>query len=136
MNRLPFAVGLIAIVVCCGLHAQSVTLQAKIPFEFRLGDTLMPAGEYQWHYSASMLVVKEQGGSYAAATTLPIHTSRREAVDKGTLLFNRYGDTYFFTKLWAAGSLDGLELPQGSWEKRIVGRAGHAPQTPITIQTN
>jgi hypothetical protein len=137
MSRISFAVGLIAVAASFGLRAQSVNLQANIPFDFRIDDTLMPAGEYQLHYSASILVVKQQGGSYKSVTTLPIHAFRMATLSKGTLLFNQYGDAYFFKQVWAPGSREGLELLQSSRENRIAKNMGrHVPQNTVTIETN
>ena len=136
MNRLNFAVGLIAIAACFGLQAQSVDLRANIPFDFRVGDTLMPAGDYQLNYKGNVLMVREQGGSLAAVMTVPFHTTRRGAPKAGSLVFSGYGESYFFTKLWAPRSQEGLQLRRSSLEVRIAGRPGQAPQKPIVIATN
>jgi hypothetical protein len=45
MKRLHFALGLFAVLAALGLHAQSTLLLANIPFDFQVGNSLMPAGE-------------------------------------------------------------------------------------------
>ena len=136
MNRLHIAVCLMAITACFRLQAQSATLEAKIPFDFHVGNTLMPAGDYRVHYSGNLLVLREQGSDARAVfTTLTIHTIRREAPNQGALLFNRYGDDYFFTKVWAPASFDGLELVPSHREKFVASRTRPVPENPINVST-
>src|SRR5258705_11471085 len=111
MKRLSLAVGLFAAVACSGLSAQTVNLQASIPFDFRMGETLMPAGEYQIHNSADgVLAVRQRDGAHAAAVLLTLPASRRGAATKGALEFNRYGDAYFLSRIWTPDSRDGRAL--------------------------
>ena len=82
MKRLHFAVGLLAALACSGLEAQT-RLEANIPFEFHLGKTTLPAGDYLFDYSSRLLVVHQEDGQRSAvmATTPPV--SRRKAAATG-----------------------------------------------------
>jgi hypothetical protein len=135
MTRIPFATGLIAIVACFGLRAQSGDLRANIPFDFRIGDSPMPAGEYDLHYERGLLVVSQHSGGNKSVATFPSHSIRMQPHKKGELLFNRYGDSYFFQQAWAPGSREGLQLLQGSLEKRIAKSMEHASPAEETIST-
>jgi hypothetical protein len=133
MKRLFLAMGLFAAVACSGLNAQTMELRAKVPFDFRMGEKLMPAGQYLIHHSAGLLTVREQGGSTAAMfLTLPEY--RPHTPTTGTLEFNRYGEDYFLAKIWAPGSRDGRSLTKSSAEKEIASRADTVYSASIPLQ--
>src|ERR1700682_5628489 len=98
MKQLCLATGLFAAMACAGLYAQTVDLRANVPFDFRMGKTLMPAGEYVIHHSAGVLSVRAQSGC-TAALHITLLESRHRASSKGSLVFNRYGDSYFLSKI-------------------------------------
>jgi hypothetical protein len=119
MKQLCLATGLFAAMACASLYAQSVDLRANVPFDFRMGKTLMPAGEYVIHHSSGVLTVRAQSGSPAVfQMTLP--ESRNSASSKGALVFNRYGDSYFLAKIWAPDSRSGLSLLTSKREKELA----------------
>ena len=128
MKRLHLAFGLFAAVACSSLQAQTV-LQANIPFEFRMGETSFPAGDYVFKYSPHLLVVQEEKGEHTTAMALPLPVSRSKAPKTGIVEFNRYGDSYFLAKIWTPYSADGGALPKTSHEKEVASRA-----TPIQTQ--
>jgi hypothetical protein len=97
MKSLQFGVGLLAAVASLSLYAQTMNARANIPFEFRVGEKLMPAGEYFIQDSNGWLTLQESGGSHAAVGTLTYASDRIS--EKPVLQFNRYGDTYFFEKM-------------------------------------
>ncbi len=97
MKPLQFGVGLLATVASLSLYAQTMHARANIPFEFRVGEKLMPAGEYFIHDSDGWLTLQESGGRHAAVGTLTYATDL--VSEKPVMQFNRYGDTYFFEKI-------------------------------------
>ena len=52
MKRLILAAGLFAAVI--SLHAQTMSMQASIPFDFRIGSVLLPSGEYSIRHSCNL----------------------------------------------------------------------------------
>ena len=108
---------------CAVLHAQTVDLRANVPFDFRMGETLMPAGEYVIHHSAGVLTVRAQSGSPRAIFQLTLPASRQDGSTKGALVFNRYGDSYFLAKIWAPASRDGMALSTSKREKELASGA-------------
>ena len=123
MKRLCLATGLFAALACAVLHAQTVDLRANVPFDFRMGETLMPAGDYVIHHSAGVLTVRAESGKAIFQLTLP--ASRQDGSTKGALVFNRYGDLYFLSKIWAPESRYGMALSTGKREKELA--SGGAP---------
>src|ERR1044071_7292034 len=89
-------------VTLTGLHAQSSSLRADIPFDFAIGKSAMPAGEYTITCSGSMVAVRQVSGKHYAMVlgtpTLSVPASRHESPAKGLLLFKRYGGEDFLTR--------------------------------------
>ena len=120
MKRLFLAIGLFATLACAGLHAQTMDLKANIPFNFRMGEKVMPAGQYTIHHSEGLVTVREQGGSNAVMTFLTMATIRRDTPKTGALVFNRYGENYFLSKIWSSYSRDGRSLSKSNREKEMA----------------
>src|SRR5438445_2208067 len=104
MTRIALVAGLFASLACFYLYAQTMDLRANIPFDFRMGEVLMPAGQYTIHSSASLLTLRSDAGRPTAATLLTLPASRRLAPTAGTLEFSRYGEEYFLAKVWTPNS--------------------------------
>jgi hypothetical protein len=134
MKRLHFAVGLFAALACSGLQAQTV-MRANIPFEFRMGETAFPAGDYVFKYSAHLLVVHEEQGDRSTAMSLTIPVSRVKAPETAIVEFTRYGDAYFLAKIWTPASSDGGALPKTSREKELASRVTPSGTEAIVLQS-
>jgi len=130
MKPLALAAGLLAAVAFPGLYAQTIDLRANIPFDFRVGETLMPAGEYLVHHSGGVLFVREESGRRKAAAALTIAEIRPNAPAQGALEFSRYGEAYFLAKIWSAYSQDGRALLKTALEKEFASR------TPLVQTAN
>ena len=125
MRRIHSVLWLSAILISAALYAQTRTMEATIPFEFRIGNSVMPAGSYRVDYSPQMLRVREEHGNHIA-TRLLNSVDRVTPPSTGVLEFTRYGNDYFFSKIWIPGSAAGGALPKSSLEKELASR----PQVP------
>ena len=135
MKRLTFAAGLFASVACFCLQAQANDLLASIPFEFRMGNVVMPAGDYRINQASSGLVtLRKQDGTPKAAMLLTLPASRKTASHEGELEFSRYSDTYFLTNVWSPSSHDGRTLPKSAIERDLISRAGQVQTAGITLR--
>ena len=134
MKRLQFAVGLFAALACSSLQAETL-LQAKIPFEFRMGQTTFAAGDYEFRYSSNLLMVQQQNGDRTAAMALPLHVSRTKPPETGLLEFRRYGDYYFLSQVWTPESPDGAALPKTAREKELARLTPSMKTEAIVLQT-
>jgi len=118
--------GLFLTIGCACLQAQPLDLRATIPFAFRAGKTLMPAGEYIIHHSNWVLLVRENGGQHTAAQLLTIGGSAANAAQRSnpnaSLEFHRYGARYFLSAISAPLPLDSVALPQGGSERALARR--------------
>ena len=136
MKRLILAAGLFAATLTASLHAQTMNLQATIPFEFRIGNTAFPPGEYSVRNSGGVLSVQKTAGSHKAGMFLTVGEDRPAgAKAAGTLLFNRYGDTYFLSKVWSAESTQAQAPPKTPREKELASHIGQPGSSTVALQT-
>jgi hypothetical protein len=59
----------------------------------------------------------------------------RKRSDVGKLVFNRYGDQYFLSKIWAASSDSGRELPKSRLEREVAQRLSEGGTTVVAAQS-
>jgi hypothetical protein len=115
-----------AVLACAGLRAQSVDLRATIPFDFRAGDKLMPAGEYVVQGLNPWIILRQQGGDKAASALMTNAASRGNSTGDSRLVFNRYGDTYFLTAIWNQSTEYGRQVPETALQRELA-KAGDVP---------
>jgi len=121
MKTFLYTAALAAAMACPYAHAQTVDARADVPFNFRMGDAVMPAGQYRIHESQGLLTLREENGKGTAMhLTLPV--SRSAVASNPSLEFKRYGSEYYLAKVWSPLSHDGQALIQGKREKELASR--------------
>lgn len=130
MQRL--IVGLFLALVCTGLYAQTMNLRATIPFTFRAGEKVMPAGEYTIRHSAGAVILHKQGGP--SVVLLTNAASRPALPAEGWLDFNRYGERYFLSSVWSPDSPDGREIPKSRAEKELARQIGLPESAGVVLK--
>ena len=88
------------------------SLRVNIPFEFNVGSKIMPAGEYlvrsvNEDASTNLLMIQSRDGK--ANAMLIMTTVEGKAQESAKLIFNRYGNRYFFAEAWIDGTRTGLQ---------------------------
>ena len=137
MKRLILAAGLFAATLTASLHAQTMNMQASIPFDFQIGSMVLPSGEYSIRHSGGVLFVQQTSGAHKGGAFLTVGEDRPAgAKAAGTLLFNRYGDTYFLSKVWTAESAQAQAAPKTPREKELARHIGQPGTTTVAaLQT-
>lgn len=105
-----------------GALAQDRALVANVPFNFTVGETPMPAGEYIISAPDSGVVKIESRDKQVAAsvTTLPGH---QDVKGGPKLVFNHYGNQYFLHRvLCAQNTRMNIDIPSWKQEKRARSR--------------
>jgi len=108
-------------------EAQSVngvSIRANIPFEFSVGDKLLPAGEYriqQVDPSSDVVMLQIANANGEARVLVRVQSMRARDTNRTELVFNRYGSSYFLSTLAIEGSVDAWQAPK-SHAERGVGR--------------
>lgn len=134
----------LALVATAGAaRAQSpARLALDVPFDFYVGDQLMPAGRYTVRRAVkdtdrTLVVAGENEGARAAGVTAP--AEGRES-RRGALVFHRYGGEYFLRSAWAAGEAEGREFRESKRERaarrggRLIVKNGGGGVRPEVVE--
>ena len=83
---------------------------ANVPFEFHLGDRVMPAGDYTIRQLTddSLVISNDAVGARSVALTFPAQRAKNEIGAK--LVFRHIGDQYFLVQVWGANTESGRAL--------------------------
>ncbi|HVO99770.1 MAG TPA: hypothetical protein VMT15_16975 [Bryobacteraceae bacterium] len=101
------------------LMAQS-RINATIPFDFTVGTKSFPAGDYSIRrVTESVLMIQNVRDGSGGMTQVSAESTRPDG--KLVLMFNRYGDTYFLSKV--LGDSQGWRLPASRVEKELIAKA-------------
>lgn len=102
-----------------------------VPFNFRVGEKTFTAGTYTVSKitdrgnSGPVWVRSETGDHLAVMPQAAVQLAR--APESGTLVFHRYGNIYYLSQIWRAGSSEGLELGKSKAEREMA-RTGTRPE--------
>ena len=135
MKRSVLVAALSLIAGAFSLSAQTVNLKADIPFGFRVGAAVMPAGEYTVSHANGILTLRTGSGPARAAMVLANPAHRPAAEKPGTLVFNRYGDAYFLSSVWSQNEPTGHVLHPGKLEKELIARARSAGPAIVALRS-
>ncbi len=126
MKRQAFMIlttlSLLVILAATSVYAQisNVLGVAKIPFEFSVGNKVLPAGEYTVSQMTQDTLVIRNVDFSASDIVLTIPTRARTTPNESALVFNRYGDQYFLSKVWTTGNDTGRELSKPPAEEELI----------------
>jgi hypothetical protein len=136
MKRFILAAGLFAALVSTSLRAQTMDIRGNIPFDFRIGSTVLPSGEYSIHHSGSLLSVRQAGGGHKGGLFFTFGEDRpATSTAEGTLLFTRYGDAYYLSKVWTPNSETARALPKTPRERELASHIGLAGTASVALRT-
>ena len=105
------------------VYGQGRTLirEAKIPFDFSVGDKTFPAGVYsvtRVNQEKIMLrLSSEDGGEAINIVTIPVQA--KEYPKTGKLIFRRYEETYFLSQVWESDEIQGRQLVKSRTERSV-----------------
>jgi hypothetical protein len=121
---------IMAITMLIGIMSVSARAQnnkpyliANIPFEFTVGNQTMPAGEYTVSVanpSSDLKVLRLRATSGHDSVMLQTRGVSRNASGDAKLVFNRYGNQYFFAQAWFQADSTGMQASKSRSEKQIV----------------
>jgi hypothetical protein len=136
MKRFILAAGLFVATVSTSLYAQTMDIRANIPFDFRIGSTVLPSGEYSIHHTNGMLFVSQTGGARKSSVVFTVGVDHpNAATEKAALQFNQYGDSYYLSKVWTPNSETARALVKTPREKELASHIGLAGTTNVALRT-
>jgi hypothetical protein len=133
---------LIAMIVLVGSMAVAAQAQnngrtrltAHVPFEFNVGEKTMPAGKYtvsQINPASDRVALQLRNQDGSASVMLQMNAVSGRAQESTKLIFNRYGNRYFFAEAWIDGERAGLQVVRSRAE-RVAQRELAGTRKPTT----
>ena len=127
MKRVSATLFVLIVILAMALtaSAQSTPMRANIPFDFTVGDRHLDKGDYRVRVT-TLGVLQLQSSDGSAAFSLLQAAPEENRRTRGALMFRRYGDAYFLSKIvWADGVA--RELPKTRGEIEIARKYPGAP---------
>ena len=114
---------LLLVLSSASVQAQTKRFGSSIPFNFYVGQTIFPAGEYTVEpirqNSQNVWLLENTNRHFSVVfTTIPVWASVTH--DQTKLVFNRYGDQYFLSQISTAGDNSSRELRMRHWERQLA----------------
>jgi len=99
--------------------AQNV-LNFNVPFEFSVSNKTLPAGNYDLKkLNNSRYILRNTESKENMIVNSDFDTMAKDAANKESLVFNRYGETYFLRKVFANRNQPGREILESKQERSI-----------------
>src|SRR5215510_5162402 len=80
-------------------------VRANVPFEFNVGDKTLPAGKISAREmtanSGALAISNLDRGQHAIRIAHGMSTSKQ--IDRGKLVFRKYGNRYYLAQVWIPG---------------------------------
>jgi hypothetical protein len=119
-----------------GLFAQTKVV-ANVPFDFTVSTVTMPAGAYTLQSTGAaghviQIVNNETGKSVLVLAPCMNSSYKGKATDTGKVIFDRYGDRYFFSEVWTPYGLRGHAMP-GKLEKELQASNSDMQMASVSI---
>jgi hypothetical protein len=117
------ALGLVVLLSVTTASAETVG-RFQIPFQFLMGDKVLPAGDYKVTIDAASMRIQLASWDGSASVNLTANTPHRVAADTGKLVFQKYGRVLVLREMWRSGANYGHELTTSKAEREIARQAG------------
>jgi len=117
MKQLTALVIFLAGLVTVGsASAQDRGVKASIPFDFTVGNTLLPSGTYRFIVESPNIV--EILDNKQQVQVMSLTFAGDEKSKRNLLVFDRYGNQYFLSKVLCTSENINLQLPVSKLEKK------------------
>jgi hypothetical protein len=123
---------LLAIGVPAAVQAQTTGLVVKIPFEFHVGNHVLPPGTYTvWLRGGSVITISDGNGQSAFSQTNTTHQPRARNAADSILVFTVYGNQRFLNEVRWAGYSDARTLLKSKTEIELAKAIPSSTDTTI-----
>ena len=132
-SRIFATLSSLALLTAATAFAQSDgPMRVAIPFEFRVGKTILPAGPYDVRVQFTSVVVLRSSEGKAGMRILTHGVGGGWDIPKKSRLeFHRYGNTYFLARVWSRGTSQGRELRKSMAERELARNI--SPVAPVAF---
>jgi hypothetical protein len=103
-----------ALLLTSAAKAQTTAVKADVPFDFAIGDSVYPAGQYDLKSVTNNGVMQIRNARESAVNNFHLsNTCTHGTPSQSTkLVFLRMGDSYFLYQIWVEGRESGREFPK------------------------
>jgi hypothetical protein len=121
----------LALLTVASLFAEMTPrMTAHIPFGFHVGNSVLPAGEYTVDTEPGPGLVRLRSADCKSSVTILANAVQSLSVPRESkLIFSKYGDDYFLSRIWKAGSDTGNELRKSRRETEVAATSRRGTQT-------
>jgi hypothetical protein len=119
MKRIPIValITLASLVSAGNVLAQSREVRATVPFNFSVGNKLLPAGNYTFiSEKQDQILIRSSDQSQFAVLTRTADENPTTWTD-GKLIFNKYGDQYFLSEVLCSTAALNVDIPASKTER-------------------
>jgi hypothetical protein len=107
-----------------GLAQHGDTIRLDIPFQFTVGGTVLPAGEYNFIIDALGTAIRVVGinpGNYAETLVITRLGAETHTSNDNLVVFDEIENTHAFSELWVSG-IDGflVNIPKAKHTHRTI----------------
>lgn len=123
----PIAIGVIAFAAIPPAAAQTASMRLDIPFDFVVGNKVLPAGQYTAKVDRAFNTLRLQCGNEATTVLLAaaiVPTAGAES-NSAKLVFHQYGHVYILREVWTNGGWYGRELYWSKAERELARTPSH-----------
>jgi len=114
---------LLVTLMMVGYAAPAGRISVNIPFDFMVGKTKLPAGQYIVQGTNTQGVLQISSTDRKANVLAVTSSGKADAGEsKARLDFNRYGDQYFLSQVWEGGSTAAHRLVKSRAEREAAKR--------------
>src|ERR1700759_1283038 len=99
--------------------AQSTGVRANVPFDFTVGNKLLPAGTYTIKEQSDHVIVIKNHDKPISAISL-VNGAGDRSPNGGKLKFHRYGSQYFLSEILCDQADMNLRVPTSKTEERTA----------------
>jgi hypothetical protein len=102
-------------------QAQELRVKAQIPFDFVVGNKVLPAGEYMvLHAGAQQAIMIRSNDSNDAVLSITLPCGSSATSDTTKVVFHNVAGRYFLSEIWAQGYAQGRQLPKSKMEVQLA----------------
>ena len=123
----------LAVSLTSAFAQSSQLLTVDLPFAFEVNNQQFPVGHYRVSVEAGHPAVLLQNAKSKQAVYSISSPMRSEKIrEVGSLVFTRYNDRYFLSKIWMTGTDSGRDLAPSRTERELARRWAMSAPKPDT----
>ena len=136
--RAALICSLLTVVAAATAYAQlpGTAVRATIPFDFSVRGKTLPAGDYEIRRITDEpggLIISNLNDRHERMVFETAAVQANKIQNRGEIIFERYGDSYFMSEIFAGGLQNGRELYPSREERKLRNESASNKTEPATV---